>query len=130
VSDRGRIALAWGLTAFYMTAVWFLSSQSLELPTAILLPGYDKGAHLIEYTLLGILVASAALRTWPQRSLIQLVIITVLITAAWGTLDELHQAFVPGRSSDAFDLVADVIGGLCGAAMRLGVRAALRSHTA
>lgn len=33
-----------------------------------------------------------------------------LMPVAFGALDELHQSYVPGRSADARDLVADAVG--------------------
>jgi VanZ family protein len=35
----------------------------------------------------------------------------------WGYLDEVHQAFVPGRTADAWDLFADFLGSIAGAAI-------------
>jgi VanZ family protein len=35
---------------------------------------------------------------------------TLSIALAYGVLDEFHQSFVPGRSPDIFDVLADVLG--------------------
>lgn len=45
--------------------------------------------------------------------------------AVWGTIDEAHQEWIPGRQMDADDLAADVAGALTGAAFsgRVGRRA-------
>lgn len=37
---------------------------------------------------------------------------TVIFTVIYGASDELHQFFVPGRSCDVFDWIADVIGAI------------------
>jgi VanZ family protein len=37
---------------------------------------------------------------------------SLLLTFLYGILDELHQYFVPGRSADPFDLMADTAGGI------------------
>ncbi len=37
---------------------------------------------------------------------------TLVIAVVYGSLDELHQAFVPGRDPDVFDLMADTTGAL------------------
>ncbi len=37
-------------------------------------------------------------------------VFTILFTAVYGALDELHQYFVPGRDSDPVDWIADVAG--------------------
>ena len=39
---------------------------------------------------------------------------TFLITLLYGVIDEVHQIFIPGRSFDWWDLVADVVGSLLG----------------
>lgn len=40
-----------------------------------------------------------------------------LIASAHGAFDEFHQSFVPNRTADVFDLLADTAGGLIGAAL-------------
>ncbi len=37
---------------------------------------------------------------------------SVVLTLIYGITDELHQLFVPGRTSDVFDVAADTVGGL------------------
>ena len=37
---------------------------------------------------------------------------TVLLTVCWAALDELHQAFVPGRGAHVTDVLIDSLGGL------------------
>ena len=39
-------------------------------------------------------------------------IFALLLTCVYAYLDEFHQRFVPGRSYDLYDLLADVIGAL------------------
>jgi VanZ family protein len=41
-------------------------------------------------------------------------VITVVLVAAYGVLDEIHQHSVPGRMPDVFDVLADIGGGLTG----------------
>lgn len=36
----------------------------------------------------------------------------ILLTALYGAVDEFYQKFVPGRTSDIYDVVADTAGGL------------------
>ncbi|MGB5337658.1 MAG: VanZ family protein [Gammaproteobacteria bacterium] len=40
--------------------------------------------------------------------------------------DELHQLFVPGRSADIFDVLADAVGGLLGAGLMVLVTRIIR----
>ena len=121
--------LAWLPAALYMALIWALSSIALpELPIDSV-PLRDKGVHFLEYGALGLLVAHATLRTWPHRSAARTLPLAVLICVAWGVLDEIHQAFVPGRSADVLDLVADTLGTVSGAGLRFALRVA-RRHAA
>jgi VanZ family protein len=45
----------------------------------------------------------------------------IALTTLWGYLDEVHQAFVPGRTADAWDLVADFLGSIAGTAIYLAL---------
>jgi len=40
--------------------------------------------------------------------------VSLLSAAAYGLSDEIHQSFVPFRTADFFDFVADFAGSLCG----------------
>lgn len=109
-----RIALGWLPALSYMALIWLLSSGPVSLPIESL-PFKDKAAHLLEYGTLAILNVHAIRRTWLRLGLLRMLSSAVLLTFAWGYLDELHQAFVPGRNSDAMDLLADTIGACVGA---------------
>lgn len=117
-----RAALAWGLVAVYMALIWVISSLQLTPPVALSFAGRDKVLHAIEYAGLGVLVAHAAMRTWPDRHVARTAAVGAFVAASWGVLDELHQAFVPGRDADLLDIAADVLGGCAGAGARLLVR--------
>lgn len=51
----------------------------------------------------------------PKLSLINTFFLAVIITLLYGISDEIHQSFVPNRTYDIHDIVADGIGGLAGA---------------
>ena len=82
----------------------------------------DKGVHFVEYLVLGLLCAHACLHTWPDRAAPRTIALGAFLAAAWGLSDELHQAFVPGRSADVYDFVADACGASVGALLRGGWR--------
>src|SRR5690606_13731863 len=86
-------------------------------------PLRDKGVHAIEYAVLAFLVKHAVLRSWPERARMRLAAVALLIACGWGVLDEVHQAFVPGRSPDLPDLVADFVGAIVGSTARVGISA-------
>jgi VanZ family protein len=93
---------AW-VPALLWAAVLFAASSRSTLP-GDLGGGVDKLAHFGAYAVLGVLLAWAAVASrwsiaWP-----------VLIGLAYAASDEIHQYFVPGRSSDAGDWLADALG--------------------
>jgi len=76
----------------------------------------DKLAHVTEYFIFGAALAFSFHRSGVIR---RFFLATVLISILFGALDEFHQFFVPGRSSDPYDLMADTIGAIIGAATYL-----------
>lgn len=65
-----------------------------------LFPYADKVIHAVAYGILALLLYGATRRTW----------LAVLLTSLYGITDEIHQHFVPGRSADGFDWLADTVG--------------------
>jgi VanZ family protein len=90
-----------------------------SIPNLKNLPGgmSDKSGHSIGYAILaGVLLrAFAGGRlggvTW-LRGLLAIVLATL-----YGVTDEFHQLFVPGRSADRYDVVADCLGASLGVAL-------------
>lgn len=77
---------------------------------------WDKAAHAAEFLPLGFLLAMSALRRFGERARPALVVAAVAaLGLALGGLDELHQHFVPNRTSSWGDAVADGVGSLLGA---------------
>jgi VanZ family protein len=64
------------------------------------LPFLDKVAHALLFGVLAALLRYAGASA-PAA---------VLTAVAWGVIDEVHQAFVPGRSPELADLAADAVG--------------------
>ena len=106
----GHVGL-WLPVVIYCVAIFALSSFE-QPPKPQFLP--DKWGHLILFAGLGFIFARfvAVIR---RVTFIQLVIITVLFCLIYAITDEGHQYFVPGRTSEIGDLIADAIGGLLGA---------------
>jgi VanZ family protein len=63
------------------------------------------------YILLGLLAVRAVHGGLPARITLRGALLAMLITAGYGASDELHQWFVPGRTADVFDWLADATGG-------------------
>lgn len=83
-------------------------------------PAADKLVHVLLYAVLAALLATALApprsRAAPERSrrTVMLIALAAVIATLYGVTDELHQLFVPGRSSDVGDLLADAAGALIG----------------
>ncbi|MEM9861948.1 MAG: VanZ family protein [Myxococcota bacterium] len=109
----------WALPVAYMLAIFVASSANwgVSIPSAF--PLRDKGVHFIEYAILAFFCAHAARGTWPNRSLLRTAAFGALIAVLFGLSDELHQAFVPGRTAELLDLVADGLGAVAGAGARV-----------
>lgn len=105
----------WGPVALYAGLIFYLSSQSHPeqyVPEFVLLKLSDKVLHAIEYALLGLLWYRAfrhAAGTWGGRYAVLLALVATMI---YGVTDEWHQAFVPFREPDRWDLAADLLGTL------------------
>lgn len=105
-----------------MLLIWGLSSIPHPFPLERV-PFQDKGAHFVEYGVLAALMAHAFNGTWPAMRAWSLFALAWPATVFWGLLDEIHQAYVPGRVADAVDLAADAFGGFIGVVAYLVVRA-------
>ncbi|MGB5701565.1 MAG: VanZ family protein, partial [Polyangiales bacterium] len=93
-----------------------ISSFEVQVPGVQHLPFRDKAIHFVEYAVLGWLCAYAASRSWPSAAVWRTALFAVFVSALWGLSDEIHQALVPGRSSELADVVADLLGSAVGAA--------------
>jgi VanZ family protein len=123
VSRLGLLG-AWAPVALYTSLIWVLSSQALDLPMIQAIPLQDKGVHFLEYAVLGLFMAHAVHSTWPVRALRYLA--AIWLTVSLGLVDELHQLYVPGRSADFLDLVADSVGAVVAVLAYAGLRRVLR----
>jgi VanZ family protein len=95
----------------YYGLIFLLSSRSFDSQVDILF--LDKGVHFLEFTLLGFLLASGYFLSL-KSSIATKSYLTMISGMLLGGLDELHQYFVPTRSLEAMDFVADSIGVLAG----------------
>ncbi len=102
--------LSWLLLIIYCALIYWESSQAKAPVPDFGFQWQDKVYHLCGYALF------AALCYWAFASLDRTAkragALCVLTTALYGASDELHQFFVPGRSSEIGDWLADVCGAL------------------
>jgi VanZ family protein len=73
----------------------------------------DKVVHFSMY---GVLAALLARYVLSGAVAVRAAIVTVACVTAFGAADEWHQRFIPGRSTEFADWVADSAGALVGAA--------------
>ena len=109
-----RLSLAWLLWLLpvaWMGMMWYLSAQTEIFPQTDSL-GKDMlavAAHFAEYAVLAALLWVALART-TARPRAMLLAVTFYASASYAVLDELHQAFVPGRTPDMVDIAVDLAG--------------------
>lgn len=90
----------------WMLAITLASDQP-KLPSPSNIPSFDKVAHFGAYGLLATLwMRALAARLTPARA----GWVAWAIAAAFGITDEFHQSFVPGRSIELADWLADATG--------------------
>jgi len=75
---------------------------------------FDKLLHVFVYLPFGFLLARLVYHTGFSASRDKLLGIVLLGTFLYGLSDEVHQLFVPGRSLELLDIVADTLGGVLG----------------
>jgi len=105
-----------------LTAAWALFMLALtswpsppEVPVVSSIPDFDKLVHALLYGVLGFLASFAV--AWPpgERRPLARALFVAGAVAVWGTLDEIHQAWIPGRSIEMTDAVTDTAAGFAGA---------------
>lgn len=105
--------LRWIPVIAYAGFILYVSVRALFYHE-ILPPHVDKLIHLALYSVLGFGLVWA-LRATRFRYHPHIVLIATAVCVFYGATTEFIQSFVPGRSAEAFDLVADGIGGIAGA---------------
>ena len=108
-----RTIRSWAPVLIYMAVIFAASS----LTTPPVPGGADKPWHAVGYLGLTVVVVRAFVGGLPRRIGFGTAATSVAIAALYGISDELHQAFVPGRTAAIDDLLADTIGALAGAGL-------------
>lgn len=96
-----------------MAAIFGVSSMSSPPQPPGNVP--DVGAHAAVYGVLAVLTVRGITDGRWREVTFAAVAAAVLVCALYGVTDEWHQSFVPGRTAEARDLVADAIGATAGA---------------
>jgi VanZ family protein len=123
---KNRWILSRQASAVFLAAV-LLAVLGFSLnprPESVLGPltAYDKAGHFAAYVVL----AFFALRVFPRRGLLELVLVVAACAALGGAI-EIIQPYV-GRHKDIFDFLVDLGGALAGAVISFFVLARGTSH--
>jgi len=98
------LAIGWMIMLFYLS-----HQPGLDVPQPF--PHADKLYHATAYALLGGLLL-LSLKPKSDGYSNRQVFLSVLIASLYGISDEIHQSFVPGRTADPADWLADTSGAL------------------
>jgi VanZ family protein len=106
---KGTLA-RWWPPLLWAAAVFFASSRSTlpHLPSVL---GWDKLQHCAAYAVGGFLIARALGGGWRGA------LLAAVLGSLYGASDEVHQLFVPYRSTDVLDWMADTLGVAAGACL-------------
>ena len=105
-----RSLRAWGPAIALMALIFYLSSHPApEFLSTDKIDFEDKLYHVLAYWVLGGLCLRGFF--WNGKVSLRAGLAgAALLSALYGVSDEIHQAFVPERSSDFLDWAADAIG--------------------
>ena len=119
-------ALAWAVVIFIFSTGVFTAENTSRIIVPILhwlFPSVSlatlaeihhlirKCAHFAEYFILSLLILRG-IRGQSRETHLRWALIGILIVAGYASLDELHQAFVPGRTAAVTDVLLDTTGGV------------------
>jgi VanZ family protein len=113
----------WSPVLAYFAVICILSSLPLHAPQ-----GTDKIWHILEFTVMGFIIARGVLLSWNLPKIYS-ALIGIALGGLFGVFDELHQLYVPGRESSIYDAMADLAGTVIGTLLFIYVGVALyKSH--
>jgi VanZ family protein len=74
----------------------------------------DKALHFVGYGVMGILFFRAYRTLRIKNHPKMLILLSMVSASLYGISDEIHQHFVPYRNADFFDVIANILGAVCG----------------
>ncbi|GBD89187.1 vanZ like family protein [bacterium BMS3Abin03] len=98
-----------------LVVYWLFLILATSLPAANMpkIAISDKIEHFGAFFGLSVLLSLTLL--YQQKNLLlkkYFLVFTLIIVSGYGVIDEIHQAFIPGRNSDILDWTADSIGAI------------------
>ena len=113
---RAKLIIFYWLPVILYCLLIFIQSSYPATDSLPTFPHADKLVHAAGYALLGFLFYRAYGKTGLRRQTFRLLIVSGLSAMLYGISDEIHQSFVPSRTADIIDMIADAAGGFMGAA--------------
>jgi len=114
-TKRGFRVIYFVLPIFlFAGAIYYISSLSKVSVPSLGIDFEDKLIHMFVYFIFGWLLIRALHFGKHESISKKLMMFSILIGLLYGFSDEIHQYFVPGRSSEFWDWLADAIGILIG----------------
>jgi VanZ family protein len=96
--------------ALFYALLIFVASAIPHIPTPWGFKWGDKVVHFFEYGVFSLLLFLAFFNSGKEFLKKNVFFFSILIGMVYGLSDEIHQKFVPGRSCDIFDFLADGLG--------------------
>jgi VanZ family protein len=118
-SDVERAVRAWVPAVVYVGLIFAVSSIPGSVFCAMHFKIFDKAAHMVEFTGLGLFLMIAFRGSLPEALKRRAVLFALGAGVLVGFMDELYQLAVPGRSVELLDWVADVIGVVVGSTVAM-----------
>lgn len=104
----------WALFFIYCVLIFFLSSRPIYFFNETNILFFDKILHIVEYAVFSFLLLRAIKYSLGTFNIKFIYFIVITCAIIYGMTDELHQAFVLGRTASISDLGADFVGSLIG----------------
>ena len=112
MTERARRSFWWTLFGLYAMVVFILSVIPVPEKIQPKIPSIDKIEHLVEYFFFGWLLMRAQFASGVGRTRAGWT--ATFAAIGFGVMCELIQIWIPYRSAEFMDLVADGIGGVLG----------------
>jgi VanZ family protein len=114
MKNHHRKFLIYWLPVVLYCAVIFIQSSYPSVVRFHNVPFGDKYLHVAGYALLGILFFRAFKSLQVGKRLFVVILLSISASTAYGISDEIHQYFVPYRTADVMDVMADMVGSCVG----------------
>ena len=122
--SRSSAAGPWAAVMAYMAFIFVVSATQFHTPLFQNAQKFhfDWLVHVVEYSVLGFLLARALVYSTLDWGLAKLWVAVAAIGVFYAATDEYHQSFVPTRDASVYDGIADTIGLSLGCWIRLKKR--------